>query len=85
MFQPYMCGPSSGCGWTYSSGCTSMRVVVLGRSGTGSRSHITGYCGPGCIWLEIVFTLIGTISYVRGYNIVYRYNYLGCDKNIYNQ
>jgi len=30
-----------------------MRVVVLGRNGAGSRSHyITGYHGPGCIWLD---------------------------------
>jgi len=26
-----ICGPSSGCGWTFSLGYTSMRVVVLGR------------------------------------------------------
>ena len=33
-----------------------MRVVVLGRNGVGSRSHyVTGYHGPGCIWLDIVF------------------------------
>jgi len=33
-----------------------MHVVVLGRNGAGSRSHhITGYHGPGCIWLDIVF------------------------------
>jgi len=33
-----------------------MHVVVLGRNGEGSRSHyITGYHGPGCIWLDIVF------------------------------
>jgi len=33
-----------------------MRVVVLGRNGAGSRYHyITGYHGPGCIWLDIVF------------------------------
>jgi len=63
-----------------------MHVVVLGRKGAGSRSHyVTGYRGPGCIWLEIVFTLIGTISYARGYNIVHWYNYLGYDKNVYNQ
>ena len=40
-----------------------MRVVVLGRSGVGSRSHyVTGYYGPGCIWLDIVFSHIGIIS-----------------------
>ena len=55
-----------------------MRVVVLGRKGARSRSHyVTGYLGLGCIWLDIVFTLIGTIYYARGYNIVYRYNYGG--------
>ena len=33
-----------------------MRVVVLGCNGEGSRSHyFTGYHGPGCIWLDIVF------------------------------
>jgi len=33
-----------------------MRVVVMGCNGAGSRSHyITGYHGPGCIWLDIVF------------------------------
>ena len=32
-----------------------MRVVVLGCNGTGSKSHITGYHGTGCIWLDIVF------------------------------
>jgi len=33
-----------------------MRVVVIGCDGAGSRSHyITGYHGPGCIWLDIVF------------------------------
>jgi len=33
-----------------------MRVVVLGRNGAGSGYHyITGYHGPGCIWLDIVF------------------------------
>jgi len=26
-----ICGPSSGCGWTFSLGYTSIRVVVLGR------------------------------------------------------
>jgi hypothetical protein len=55
-----------------------MRVVVLGRKGAGSKSHyVTGYHGPGCIWLDIVFSPIGTISYARGYNIIYQYNYLG--------
>jgi len=30
-----------------------MRVVVLGRNGAGSRYHyITGYHGPGRIWLD---------------------------------
>jgi len=30
-------------------------VVVMGCDGAGSRSHyITGYHGPGCIWLDIV-------------------------------
>jgi len=45
-----------------------MRVVVLGCNGAGSRSHyITGYHGPGCIWLDIVFLFpIGTLSYARG-------------------
>jgi len=33
-----------------------VRVVVLGRNGVGSRYHyITGYHGPGCILLDIVF------------------------------
>jgi len=33
-----------------------MRVVVLGLNGAGSRYHyITGYHGPGFIWLDIVF------------------------------
>jgi len=33
-----------------------MRVVFMGRDGAGSRSHyITGYHGPRCIWLDIVF------------------------------
>jgi len=33
-----------------------MRVVVLGCNGAGSRSYyITGYHGPGCIWLDIFF------------------------------
>jgi len=50
-------GPSSGCGSTYSLGYTSMRVVVWGRNGAGSRSHyVTGYHGPGCIWFDIVFS-----------------------------
>jgi len=50
-----ICGPSSGCGWTYSLGYTSMRVVVLERNAAGSRSHyVTGYHGPGSIWLDIV-------------------------------
>ena len=31
-FDP-ICGSSSGCGWTYSLGYTSMRVVVLGVMG----------------------------------------------------
>ena len=48
-----------------------MRVVVLGRNGAGSRSHyVTEYHGPGCIWLDIVFSPIGIISYARGYNII---------------
>jgi len=34
-----LCGPSSSCGWTYSLGYTTMRVVVLGRNGAGSRYH----------------------------------------------
>jgi len=43
-----------------------MRVVVLGRNAVGSRSHyVTGYHGPGCIWLDIFFP-IGIISYARG-------------------
>jgi len=49
------------------------RVVVLGCNVTGSRYHyITGYHGPGCIWLDVVFFLfpIGTISYARGCNII---------------
>jgi len=51
-----ICGPSSGCGWTFSLGYTSMRVVALGRNGAGSRSHyVTKYHGPGCICLNIVF------------------------------
>jgi len=55
-----------------------MRVVVLGRNGVGSRYHyITGYHGPGCIWFDIVFFSIGIISYDRGYNMIYKYNYLG--------
>jgi len=38
-----ICGASSGCGWTYSLGYTTMRVVVLGRNAAGSRSHyVTG-------------------------------------------
>jgi len=33
-----------------------MCVVVMGCNEAGSRSHyITGYHGPGCIWLDIVF------------------------------
>ena len=33
-----------------------MRVVVMGCNGPGSRYHyITGYHGPGCIWLDIFF------------------------------
>jgi len=33
-----------------------MRVVVMGCNGPGSRYHyITGYHGPGCIWLDIIF------------------------------
>ena len=33
-----------------------MRVVVLERNGASSRYHyITGYHGPGCIWLDFVF------------------------------
>ena len=45
-----------------------MRVVVMGRNGAGLRSHyLTGYRGPGCICLDIVFIPIGTISYARGY------------------
>ena len=48
-----------------------MRVVILGRKGAGSRSHyVTGCHGPGCIWLGVVFSPIGTISYDRGYNII---------------
>ena len=50
-----------------------MSVVVLGRNGAVSRSHyITGYLGPGCIWLDIVFSLfpMGTVSYARGCNII---------------
>jgi len=63
-----ICGPSSGCGWTFSLGYISMRVVVMGRNGAGLRSHyLTGYRGPGCICLDIVFIPIGTISYARGY------------------
>jgi len=63
-----------------------MRVVVLGRKGAGSRPHyVTGYRGRGCIWLDIVFTPIGTICYARGYSIIYKYNYLGYEKNMYNQ
>ena len=34
-----ICGPSSGCGWAFSLGYTSMHVVVLGCNGAGSRSH----------------------------------------------
>jgi len=49
-----ICGPSSGL-VRLCLGYTSMRVVVLGRNGASSRSHITGYHGPGCIWLDIVF------------------------------
>jgi hypothetical protein len=61
-----------------------MRVVVLGLNGAGSRSHyVTGYHGPGCIWLDIVVSPIGIIFYARGYNIIYKYNYLGY--NMYNQ
>jgi len=34
----------------------SMHVVVLGCNGAGSRYHyITGYHGPGCIRLDIIF------------------------------
>jgi len=33
-----------------------MCVEVMGCNGAGSRSHyFTGYHGPGCIWLDIVF------------------------------
>jgi len=32
-----------------------MSVVVLGRNGAGSIYYITGYHGPGCVWLDIVF------------------------------
>jgi len=36
-----------------------MLVVVLGSNGVGSRSHcVTGYHGPGCIWLDTVCSLI---------------------------
>jgi len=60
-----ICGPSSGCGWTYSFGYTSMRVVVLGRNAVGSRSHyVTGYHGPGCIWLDIVFLYSPWVLYL---------------------
>ena len=49
-----------------------MHVVVLGHNGAGLRSHyLTGYHGPGFIWLDIVFSPIGIISYARGYNIIY--------------
>jgi len=79
-----ICGPSSGCGWTFSLGYTNMRVMVLGRNGTGSRSHyVTGFHGHGCIWLDIVFSPTGIISYARGYDIIHRYNYLSY--NMYNQ
>jgi len=82
-FSP-ICGPSSGCGWTFSLGYTRMCVVVLGRNGAGLRSHyVMGYHGPGCIWLDIVFSPIRIISYARGYNIIYKYNYLGY--NMYSQ
>jgi hypothetical protein len=55
-----------------------MRVVVWGCNGAGSKSqYVKGYRGPRCIWLDIIFSLIGTISYARGYNIVYQCNYLG--------
>ena len=60
-----------------------MRVVVLGRNGAGSRSHyVTGYHGPGFIWLDIVFSPIGIISSARGYDIICKYKYLGY--NMYN-
>jgi len=36
-------------------------------------------------WKTFFFTLTGTISYAREYIIVYRYDYLGYDKNLYNQ
>ena len=61
-----------------------MRVVVLGRNGAGSRSlYITRYHCTGCICLDIFFSPIGIIFYARGYNIIYKYNYLGY--NMYNQ
>jgi len=45
--------------------------------GAGSSSHyVTGYHGPGCSSLDIVFSPIGIISYAREYNIIYKYNYL---------
>jgi len=68
-----ICGPSSGCGWTFSLGYTSMRVVVLGR--------VRDLIMSRGIWLDIVFSPIGIISYARGYNIIY--NYLGY--NMYSQ
>jgi len=44
-----------------------MRVVVLGRIGAGSRYHyITGYHGPGCICLDIVFLSYGLILMLVG-------------------
>ena len=53
-----------------------MRVVVLGCNGAGSRFQcVTGYHGPGCIWLDVIFTPIGTISYAREYSIIYKCKY----------
>jgi len=55
MFRPYMWAIIR-FGWAFSLGYTSMRIVVLGCNGAGSRSHyVTGYHGPGCSWLNIVF------------------------------
>jgi hypothetical protein len=51
-----------------------MSVVVLGRKGAGSRFHcVTGYHGPGCIWLDIVFVAnifpINKCPVTRGYGV----------------
>jgi len=55
-----------------------MRVVVMGCDGAGSRSHyITGYHGPGCISLDIVFLYSTWELYLMlGGVILYIYIYI---------